>query len=228
MQNEAQLKRQLKRRKAKKRRKAGEGGGDADGAEEEAEEGDGAEEVVLSAADAYQPLAHLRAPHKLHSFAFMPRQAAAAAAAAAGEKRTRDVPAKLLVADRSNSLTVYACELKQGGGATTVGSLSSAGHRNEPRSLALSTDDRLLLSAADGEAKVWSLRSRQCIGTLGCGAGISALFMLANKFAVVGTKTGELQLFCLATGEMVDQVSAHGGAVWSIALLPGGTPRDRG
>ena len=46
-----------------------------------------------------------------------------------------------------------------------------------------------------------------------CGYGLSATFMLASKFAVVGTKAGTLQAFCIATGDMVQEIPAHGGAI---------------
>ena len=68
VQNEAQLKRQLKRRAAKKRKSAG--GAADDGGEEDTAGGGPA----LLAADCYLPLTHVRSPHKIQAFAFMPRQ----------------------------------------------------------------------------------------------------------------------------------------------------------
>ena len=81
----------------------------------------------------------------------------------------------------------------------------------------------MLLSAADGDAKVWSMRTQQCVRTLACGYGLSAVFVLASRFAVIGTKAGTLQVYCMATGEQVQEVVAHQGAVWSLAVQPGGT-----
>ena len=237
VQSAAQLKRQLKRRAAKKR-KAASGAAvavsGADGVDEDDET-----EPTLHAADCFLPLTHLRAAQKLHSFAFMPRAGRAQMGAGAGiaavapdeaddvdEAGARKAPetARLLVADRSNALGVYGCELKQGGAAALLSSVSAAGHRSEPRGLALSADDRLAVAACDGETKVWNVKSQQCVGSLACGYGLSAAFMLASKYVVVGTKAGSLQAFSLATNDLVDEkADAHAGAVWSLCVQPGST-----
>ena len=74
VQTPEQLKRQMKRRLSKRRKQAAE------------QEGSGialdAEGIELGAADRFQPLSHVRAPSKLHSFAFLPRQKSAASALA--------------------------------------------------------------------------------------------------------------------------------------------------
>ena len=51
---------------------------------------------------------------------------------------------KLLVADRNNSLAIYACEMQRGGAVTPVATVALQGHRSEPRCIALSTDDRMV------------------------------------------------------------------------------------
>ena len=202
VQSGAQLKRQLKRR-ALKRRKAADGSGADDGGET-GEDGagvaaDATEE--LGAADCYQPLSHVRCGHKLHSFAFVPplisnRPADKAAAddmlavdsGMGMGSGTRPSMARLLIAQRNNGLEVHACALKPGVASDIVASVTSPGHRTEPRGLAMSADERLLVSTSDGEAKVWSAESRQCVSTLSCGYGLSVAFLLASKYIVVGTK----------------------------------------
>ena len=42
------------------------------------------------------------------------------------------------------------------------------------------------------------------------------------RYALVGTKTGAIQVFSIASAEMVYEVPAHTGAVWSLAAQPGG------
>ena len=196
VQSGAQLKRQLKRRAVKRRKSADGSGADGDG--ETGEDGvgvaaDATEE--LSAADCYQPLSHVRCSHKLHSFAFVPpvisnRSADKAAAddMLSVDSGTRPSMARLLIAQRNNGLEVHACALKPGVTSDIVASVTSPGHRTEPRGLAMSVDERLLVSTSDGEAKVWSVESRQCVSTLSCGYGLSVAFLLASKYIVVGTK----------------------------------------
>ena len=52
----------------------------------------------------------------------------------------------------------------------------------------MSADERLLVSAGDGETRVWSVRSRQCTSTFRGGHGLSIAFMLSSKYIIVGTK----------------------------------------
>ena len=98
VQSTAQLKRQMKRKQAKARRSTDDG---ADGGEVGEAEGEAA--GLLEANDAFQPLAHLRGTHKLHSFAF-----AGGRTSGGGEEGVRPKTARLLVADRANSIKVTA------------------------------------------------------------------------------------------------------------------------
>ena len=166
----------------------------------------------------------------------MPRQKAITSGAAAAAEDEDDAPAakscKLLIAHKSNALEVHSCTLTPGGGGSStsggatevIASVKSAGHRAEPRGLGMSVDERLVVSAGDGEAKVWSVRTQQCISTLGCGYALSCAFILASKYIVVGTKSGSLQVYSLASAECVCEIEqAHTAAVWSLAVQPGGT-----
>lgn len=101
VQTAAQLKRQSKRRQAKKRRAAeGEDGGAAD----KDADGGGDEEAarLQEAADAFQPLTHVRGPHKLHSFAWAGGRTEETEDGEGAQAKT----VRLLIADRSNSLKV--------------------------------------------------------------------------------------------------------------------------
>ena len=222
-----QLRRQARRKRAKRQRLADSAAavvakaeaaagvvrddddGDGDGDEDGDGDGDAAEEVELGAADQFQPLSTVKGAHKLHSFAFLP---------AANNSGSSDV--KLLVAERNNAIRAWSCERRRGGAAVETAALVGEGHRQEVRSVCLSDDDRTVLSTSDGEAKVWSLRSRQCVRTLACGYALCGAFVLGGRYAVVGTKGGELQGFSLATGEKVAEVKAHAGAIWSLCTLP--------
>ena len=221
IQSEAQLKRQRKRRHEKGKRKRKE----AEEAEAEAEEEVGLE---LSASDHFVHLGEVKASAKLHSFAFMPSRAEGEAAAAtdgeAAEKAAATRVARLLVATRNNALSVYEMPLGHGGrGArgSLAASVLSAGHRTEARGLALSSDDRMLLTGSDGEAKVWSLKTQQCLRTLPCGYALCVSFLCSSRFVAVGTKAGLIQLYSFATGEQLAQLQAHAGAIWSLQLEPG-------
>jgi len=42
------------------------------------------------------------------------------------------------------------------------------------------------------------------------------------RYAIVGTKDGHVQLFDLASSDMVEDHEEHEGAVWSLAVRPDG------
>lgn len=96
------------------------------------------------------------------------------------------------------------------------------GHRADIRSLALSLDDRMLASASNGGLKIWNVRTRSCIRTFECGYALCCSFLPGDKIVVVGTKTGDLELFDVASATMIDTIKAHEGAVWSLHVHPDG------
>ena len=50
-----------------------------------------------------------------------------------------------------------------------------------------------------------------------CGYALSSLFLPGDRHAVIGTKSGKLQIFDIGSGVMTEEVDAHVGEVWSIA-----------
>ena len=44
--------------------------------------------------------------------------------------------------------------------------------------------------------------------------------MFTSKKVIVGTKSGELLVYDLATSSLVETIAAHSGTVWSIQVTP--------
>ena len=101
-------------------------------------------------------------------------------------------------------------------------SVETAGHRTDIRALSLSSDDKMLLSAANGSLKIWNVKTQSCIRTFECGYALCCAFLPGDKVVVVGTKAGELQLFDVASAALLESVEGHEGAVWSLAVHPDG------
>ncbi|KLU87365.1 DOM34-interacting protein 2 [Magnaporthiopsis poae ATCC 64411] len=101
-------------------------------------------------------------------------------------------------------------------------SVELPGHRTDIRAIALSSDDRMLASAANGSLKIWNVRTQTCIRTFECGYALCCAFLPGDKVVVVGTKSGELELFDVASAALLDSVSAHDGAIWSLHVHPDG------
>ncbi|XP_008113480.1 WD repeat-containing protein 3 [Anolis carolinensis] len=98
--------------------------------------------------------------------------------------------------------------------------ISIGGHRSDVRTLAFSSDNIAVLSAAAESVKIWNRATLQCIRTMVCEYALCSLFVPGDRQVIVGTKTGKLQMFDLASGNILESIDAHDGALWSIVLSP--------
>ncbi|KAJ1977984.1 beta transducin [Dimargaris verticillata] len=94
------------------------------------------------------------------------------------------------------------------------------GHRNEIRAVAISSNDELLATASHGQLKVWNLMTGTCIRTIPCGYALCCDFLPGDKHVVVGTKSGHLELFDLASATLLESIEAHTAEIWSVAIRP--------
>ncbi|KAL4725981.1 beta transducin [Fusarium chlamydosporum] len=101
-------------------------------------------------------------------------------------------------------------------------SVELPGHRTDIRALSLSSDDKMLASASNGNLKIWNIKTQNCIRTFECGYALCCAFLPGDKVVVVGTKSGELQLFDVASAALLDSVDAHEKAIWSLSVHPDG------
>ena len=136
---------------------------------------------------------------------------------------------QLLASTTNNQLEVYSIPVKPKGKKTETDvppeytrtfAVEMAGHRTDVRSLALSSDDRMLASACNGTLKVWNVRTQNCIRTLDCGYALCSAFLPGDKIVVVGNRNGELELFDIASSTLIETVKAHDGPVWTIHVHP--------
>lgn len=126
-------------------------------------------------------------------------------------------------------------------------SIALPGHRSGVRVTSLASDDSLLLSAAGAQLKLWNMATRNCIRTLdlvepsdadraasaastatagvdaedddGSDMVLCALFVPGNRHVLVGTKRGFIDLYELASGQLLHREVAHGGKpIWSLDL----------
>ena len=138
---------------------------------------------------------------------------------------------QLLVTTTNNQLEVYTIPAKQNemknvseGPPDYLRSFSveMPGHRTDVRSLALSSDDRMLGSACNGTLKIWNVRTQSCIRTLDCGYALCSAFLPGDRIVIVGNRNGELELFDIASSSSLDTVKAHEGPIWTLHVHPDG------
>ncbi|KAF3346349.1 U2-associated protein [Verticillium dahliae VDG2] len=212
--SEAEVKKSLARKKKRRREKA------KDGKTEDEEMGDAADAAddlsSAEASDYFVQYVIVRTGGKVRSVDW---------AVGSGSKSIQ-----LVVGTTNNQLEYYSIPTKDSGKAkkedtpdyTRSLSVDLPGHRTDVRSVSLSSDDKMLASASNGSLKIWNIKTQTCIRTFECGYALCCSFLPGDKVVVVGTKGGELELFDVASASLLDSVTAHEGAIWSLQVHPDG------
>ncbi|TNN51301.1 WD repeat-containing protein 3 [Liparis tanakae] len=104
--------------------------------------------------------------------------------------------------------------------ANKTSRLTLAGHRTDVRTLSFSSDNLAVLSASGDTAKVWNRSTLQVVRTMACEYALCSLFVPGDRQIILGTKSGKLQIFELASGSLLETVDAHKGSLWSLSLAP--------
>ena len=141
------------------------------------------DESAVAASDEMGSMLLITAKHKVRSFAFAP--AATAAGGGGGGGNRKGSLGQVVLSLANNSLEVLdfteeGWELRQ--------QIAQQGHRSDVRSVALSDDDQLLLTASSAGPKLWNPETGACIASMEGGYGLCVVFAPGNKHAVVGTK----------------------------------------
>lgn len=115
------------------------------------------------------------------------------------------------------------------------------GHRTDIRAMDMTADNKLLATASNGELKVWNVRTSNVLRTFSLEGGyaLCCKFLPGGSLVVVGFKSGDLELYDLASSSLVCRVErAHdssasasasatdkddGLAIWSLDITPDGT-----
>lgn len=217
--SEAEVQKSLAR-KRKRRREKGLSSGDQEGTAT-ADLTNGNDSIQdISAADISEvivPYVKVRTSGKIHSVAWVEGRANKAI--------------QLLIATANNQLELYNITAKPKVKASKPDeipdysrsfSVDLPGHRENIRSMSLSSDDRMLASASNGQLKIWNVRTRSCIRTLECGYALCVAFLPGDKIVVVGNRNGELEVFDIASSTLIQSVKAHDGLISTIHVHPDG------
>lgn len=138
---------------------------------------------------------------------------------------------QLLSANTNNELEMYSITTKQAEKKSKSEeppdysrtlAVDLPGHRTDVRSVALSSDDRMLASSSNGSLKIWNVRTQTCIRTLDCGYALCSSFLPGDKIVVVGNRNGELEMFDIASSTLIETVKAHDGPIWTLHVHPDG------
>lgn len=130
-------------------------------------------------------------------------------------------PLKVLVALCNNSFEVYQVDTDESTPSSRqLSVVDIGGHRSDVRTVALSSDDELLMTASSEMVKVWSVQSTQCLHSMDAGYALCSAFLPKNRHVVIGTKTGHLEVYDLASSSLIESIQAHDGPIWSLQVKP--------
>lgn len=160
--------------------------------------------LTVTVPDVFKLLHTIRASKKICSISFCPI-----------------IPKKslatLALSLNNNLLELYSID---NAAATKSLVIELQGHRADVRSLALSSDNTLLMSTSHNAVKIWNPSTGSCLRTIDSGYGLCCLILPNSNYGLVGTKSGSLEIIDIGSGTRIEEVEAHGGSVHSIALLP--------
>jgi U3 small nucleolar RNA-associated protein 12 len=129
---------------------------------------------------------------------------------------------KIAVLLSNNSIEFYS--LKPSIKPQIYASIHLEGHRSDVRTVAISSDNLSILSASAESLKVWNRTSGKCITTIeeGVEYALCSVFAPGDRYCVLGTKTGKLQIFDLSSAQLQQTIDASEELlpIWSICLYP--------
>ncbi|XP_052173847.1 uncharacterized protein LOC127789105 [Diospyros lotus] len=206
--DDTESKRKAKRRINRKKEKKSTKGADDVQENGDASHGAGEEGNILfvKVSDVVRLIQTIRPGKKISSISFCPIT-------------PKNSLATLALSLNNNLLEIYSIESSS---TTKTNAIELQGHRSDVRSVTLSSDNTLLMSTSHSAVKIWNPSTGSCLRTIDSGYGLCGLFVPGNKYAIVGTKAGSLEIIDVRSGTCVEVVEAHGGSVQSIAAFSDG------
>jgi U3 small nucleolar RNA-associated protein 12 len=118
----------------------------------------------------------LRANAKVRSFAISPEDIGSGKGGVS-----------ILVAQGNNAIKVYSAPTPLGKKSkdtvepTELHTIDLPGHRQDIRSLCVSSDDQVVCSASNGSVKIWNLRTGVCLRTIEGGYAVCSTFLPGDR-----------------------------------------------
>lgn len=96
----------------------------------------------------------------------------------------------------------------------------SSGHRSESKSACFTSNNQQFVTTASQSAKLWNRASQQCIQTFKCDRPTCCLLAPGDLHLLLGTSSGNLQLYDIGSGDKLESYQVHKGGISCMSLLP--------
>jgi U3 small nucleolar RNA-associated protein 12 len=90
------------------------------------------------------------------------------------------------------------------------------GHQTDIRCLAITADQ--IVSASPSCCRVWDFETGQCVSQIECGNASSMIVLPGDRFALIATNEGTMQMADLVSAEIYTEVQAHSKRIWSLSI----------
>ncbi|XP_058809971.1 WD repeat-containing protein 3 [Phymastichus coffea] len=98
--------------------------------------------------------------------------------------------------------------------------VSSHGHRTDVRAVCFSSDNLAFATVSGDSVKLWNRPTLTCLRTVECGYGLCVTFVPGDRNLIVGLKNGKMLIIDIASGDILEEITAHQAELWSVTLLP--------
>ncbi|XP_062117383.1 uncharacterized protein LOC133831195 [Humulus lupulus] len=159
---------------------------------------------VVTVPDVFKLIQTVRAGKKISSISFSPIT-------------PKSSLATIALSLNNNLLEFYSIDSNA---ANKTLAIDLQGHRSDVRSVALSSDNTLLMSTSHNAVKIWNPSTGSCLRTIDSDFGLCGFILPQNKYGLVGTKGGKLEIVDIGSGTCIEAVEAHGGSIRSIVAIP--------
>ncbi|OQV14099.1 WD repeat-containing protein 3 [Hypsibius exemplaris] len=97
-------------------------------------------------------------------------------------------------------------------------SVALPAHRFDIRTSAITSDGNTIITSCSEHLRIWNREAMQCVHTIPCDYAVSSALIPGDRFLVLGSKNGKLELFDIIEGVMHVSIQAHAGPVWGLCL----------
>ncbi|CAG2120938.1 unnamed protein product, partial [Medioppia subpectinata] len=104
---------------------------------------------------------------------------------------------KVAILLMDNSVELFSLRPQSSPATELYGQLRLQGHRKDVRAVAISSDNYQIVSVSADAVKVWNKSSGKCVTTITDGVeyGLCCAYAPGDRYVLVGTKSGRLQVF---------------------------------
>lgn len=137
---------------------------------------------------------------------------------------------------------MYSLFIKEKDEIKHLRSITNHGHRSEIRAICFSSDNLAFATASADSVKLWNryidkinkfIKKKNfhinfynfrptlaCLRTVECSYALTAIFVPGDRHLIVGLKNGKMLIIDIASGDILEEISAHSKELWSVTLLP--------